>query len=145
MEKALFDTSVLVAGLVSQHPRHGRAFPWLKRVAAGEVAGLVATHSLAELYAVLTSLPVRPRISPGAARRLIRETVESSFQVVQLTARDYRDVLDSVAELGLAGGVVYDALAARIAEKAGVDQLLTFNPSDFRRSWPRGGHVIQEP
>jgi len=29
--KTLFDTSVIVAGLIEAHPMHGRAFPWIKQ------------------------------------------------------------------------------------------------------------------
>jgi predicted nucleic acid-binding protein len=56
----LFDTSVLVAAMVEAHPNHTAALPWLQRAKPGLVTGLVAAHSLAELYAVLTTLPIQP-------------------------------------------------------------------------------------
>ncbi len=56
--KILFDTSVLVAAMIEPHPFHNSAFPWLKRVKSNEIEMLVASHTLAELYAVLTTLPV---------------------------------------------------------------------------------------
>ena len=74
--KILFDTSVLVAAVVQPHPMHSRALPWLKRAKAGEYDFVVATHTLAELYAVLTTLPVKPRISSSTAWRLIQENIE---------------------------------------------------------------------
>lgn len=73
--KILFDTSVLVAAVIEPHPMHTRALPWLKRARAGEFDFFVASHTLAELYAVLTTLPVSPRISPGTAWRLIHENI----------------------------------------------------------------------
>ena len=114
--RVLSDTSVLVAGLVESHPMHALAFPWLELAKAGEIELLISTHSLAELYAVLTRLPTRPRIPPGTAWRLIRENVETPAHVVVLHASDYRIVLERLAAAGLTGGVVYDALIARAAE-----------------------------
>ncbi len=75
--RILFDTSVLVAGIVEAHPMHERAGPWLERARAGEFEFLAASHTLAELYAVLTRLPLSPRIWPGVARRLIQANVEA--------------------------------------------------------------------
>ena len=58
--KILLDTSVLVAAVVESHPAHSQALPWLQRVRNNVDTGLVAAHSLAELYAILTTLPVQP-------------------------------------------------------------------------------------
>lgn len=66
-ERVLFDTSCLIAGMVQTHVHHLRATPWLARAAHGEITGLVCTHSLAETYAILTSMPLRPKIQPAAA------------------------------------------------------------------------------
>ena len=52
------------------HPMHPVAWPWLKRVKDGLDSGLVAAHSVAELYAVFTTLPIRPRITPTVALQL---------------------------------------------------------------------------
>jgi predicted nucleic acid-binding protein len=143
--RVLADTSVLVAGMVESHPAHERAFPWLVRAYERQVELLVCSHSLAELYAVLTTLPVRPRIRPDTARRMIRDNVESVATIVELCADDYRETMDRLSELGLSGGVIYDALAARAARKANADRLLTLNESDFRRVWPDGGECITAP
>ena len=91
--KILFDTSVLVAAVVEPHPMHRRALPWLQRAKAEECDFVVASHTLAELYAVLTTLPVRPRISPAVAWRLVHENVETSAKIVSLTPSDYRSTV----------------------------------------------------
>ncbi|MGI8499564.1 MAG: type II toxin-antitoxin system VapC family toxin [Hassallia sp.] len=62
--KVLFDTSVLVAAFEVSHPRYGVCLPWLQRVQVSEIDGYLSTHTFAELYSVLTRLPVRPPISP---------------------------------------------------------------------------------
>jgi predicted nucleic acid-binding protein len=143
--KVLCDTSVLVAAMVEEHPAHPRALPWLSKARNNEVELTVGAHALAELYAVLTRLPLRPRISPAVARRLIRENVEAYASVIALTAEEYRQVLDDMAGLGLSGGVIYDGVAAAAARKALVDRLLTLNESDFRRVWPTAGNRIAVP
>ncbi len=73
--KVLLDSSVLVAALVEVHEAHERALPWLQRAHAGEGETVVAAHTLAEVYAVLTRLPLHPPIGPELAWRLIREEV----------------------------------------------------------------------
>ena len=54
-------------------------------------------------------------------------------------------VLVEVSGLGLSGGVVYDALIAQAAKKAGADRLLTLNETDFRRVWPDAAGRIASP
>lgn len=143
--RVLFDTSMLVAALVRIHPRHSVAWRWLSRALAGEITLVVAAHTLAELHATLTRLPVRPRISPQTARHLRDDNIPKSAVIVALTVEDYHTVLHRVAERGLAGGVIYDALIARAAEIAQVDQLVTLNQAHFRRVWPEGVDRIIGP
>ena len=143
--KVMLDTSVLVAAMVEAHPMHARAFPWMKRAHERGFELVVAGHSLAETYAVMSALPVSPRIGPGTAWRLIKDNVLSCASVVSLSAREYRLTLSRAAELGIAGGAVYDALIARAAGKAGVEKLVTFNGADFRRVAPEMASVIREP
>jgi predicted nucleic acid-binding protein len=143
--KVMLDTSVLVAAMVAAHAQHRRAQPWLQRAIAGNFEFLVAAHSLAELYAVLTTLPVSPRISPAAAARLVQENVLTPATIVALTATEYAQVLRHLAEQAISGGAVYDALIAKAAEKAGVDKLVTLNGEDFRRVWPAGAAKITSP
>jgi predicted nucleic acid-binding protein len=143
--KVLFDTSVLVAAVIEAHPAHERALPWLARGRSGEVEVLVSAHSAAETYAVLSTLPLSPRIGPGLARQLVQKNVLTVARVVTLSARDYGAVIDELGDLGVAGGAVYDALIARAAAKANVDLLLTLNPKHFLRVWPAGAERIQAP
>ena len=143
--KTLADTSCLVAAMIEAHPAHERALAWFERERGKKHSLLVCAHTLAELYAVLTRLPLKPRIGPDLARRLIRENVEAVATVIALDPTDYAMVLDRMAEMGLSGGVVYDALAMRAAEKAGAGLLVTLNEADFRRLCPPGGVTIAAP
>ena len=71
MTIVLFDTSVLVAAMLEEHPHHSKCFAWLQRVRSEEIEGFISTHSIAELYSVLTRFPRYPRINPELAQRLL--------------------------------------------------------------------------
>jgi predicted nucleic acid-binding protein len=100
---------------------------------AGEVTVAVAAHALAETFATLTALPVSPQVTTLEAERLIREGIVAYVEVVPLGAADYDAVIKRVAGLGLVSGAVYDALHVHAAEKAGCEEIVTFNGRDFRR------------
>ena len=143
--RILFDTSLLVAAMVEGHPSHTVALPWLQRVKAKIDVGLVAAHSLAELYAILTRLPVNPRIPPALALQLIQSNVLNTCHVVALSGDDYVTLLSHLVNQGIAGGAVYDGLLLHAAWKAGVDQVVTLNPYDFRRVYPALADKISSP
>jgi predicted nucleic acid-binding protein len=143
--KILFDTSVIIAALVESHPTHQRAFPWLKRAKEHHFELIIASHTIAELYAVLSTLPTKPRISPAAAWRLIHENIEAVAKIVSLTATEYSSVIKKISERGLVGGITYDALIAKVAEKSKVEKLLTLNSDHFKRVWPDGEKLIVSP
>lgn len=143
--RVLLDTSVLVAAVVEAHPMHSVALPWLQRAKAQLDEGLVAAHSIAELYAVLTKLPLRPRIVPSVAVEVIERDALDILEVVPLSGDDYRAVIKQLAEMGLTGGVTCDALIVRAAQKAGAEKIVTLNPADFARIAPDLADRILSP
>ena len=142
--KVLFDTSVLVAGAIEDHPKNPESVLWLQRAKSEEIEGFVSTHTLAELYAILTRFPRSPRISPTLAQHLIRENLKE-FNRVVLTAEDYRETIDLMVSLNLPGAGIYDALIAKAAIKARVDLLLTLNPNDFTRLGEDLARLVRVP
>jgi len=142
--KTVVDTSVLTAAMVTAHPDHEKAVVWLDGELARKGSLMVCQHSLAELYAVLTRLPLRPRITPDVARRLIRENTET-IRVVALDASDYSAVLDRMASGGFSGGIIYDALVVHAAIKTGADRIATFNTADFKRLCTEGKPSVHAP
>jgi predicted nucleic acid-binding protein len=135
---------VLVAAFEVSHPRHTVCLPWLQQAQIEQIQGLIATHTLAELYSVLTRLPVRPRISPELAQRLIRENLQR-FEVIPLTTEDYQMVLAQMVNLNLTGDGIYDTLIAQAAVKAEVNTLLTLNPNHFTRLGEDIARLVQVP
>src|SRR5208282_581917 len=86
-----FDTTVLVAASEQSHPHYAQARPALLRVAAGQDRGFMSAHSIAEVYAALTRLPVQPRINPIEAARIVAENILPHFEVITLSKDDYEE------------------------------------------------------
>ena len=103
--------------MVSGHPDYPVAQPLLNQVAAGKLTGLMSTHSLAETFAVLTRIPIRPMIGPHTARKMIEENLKH-FEKVPLLEVDYLAVIKRLEGLQFSGGAIYDALIAQAALKA---------------------------
>ncbi len=130
------DTSVLVAACIRKHPHYARARPVLAAVAAGEDAGIISAHSLADAYSALTSAPVVPRILPTEARVIIATNIQRHFQLVPVTLGMYERAMDICVGRGLGGGKVYDALLIECARHVHSERIYTFNLQDFRRLAP---------
>jgi predicted nucleic acid-binding protein len=143
-KRALFDTSVLVAGMVSRHPKFEIAHKLLEQVAVGKITGLVSTHSIAETFAVLTRLPHKPMIGPQDARRLL-ETNLVAFEKIPLTEQDYFAVIARLEALQFSGGAIYDALIAQAALKAKAERLYSFNSAHFVRLGADVAQLVTEP
>lgn len=98
--KCLFDTSVLIAALLTGHTHHSACLPFLLQAQSQPIQGLIATHTLAELYSVLTRIP-KTKISPAVAQNLIRDNLQT-FETVSLTAEDYTAAIDLMVQRQLA-------------------------------------------
>ncbi len=127
----LFDTSVLVPALVDQLSNHPVCFSAFLTYTSENHTGCCSTHALAECYSVLTALPLRRRISPEEASRLVNESVVRHLSVIELDLEDYRNAVKAAADRGLASGIVYDALHLAAARKASCDRILTYNINHF--------------
>ena len=142
--KACFDTSTLVAALLQQHPHHALAFPRLQAVKAGTLQGHLTTHGLAELFATLTALPIKPRLHPADVQRIIEQSILAHFTLIPLSAARYREAIQLVATKNLASGAIYDALHLIGARSAGCVILFTLNLRHFRALAP-GDSLIVSP
>ena len=139
------DTSVLVAGSVRRHPHFARARVVLEAALSKKDVYFISAHSVAETYSVLTNLPLTPKIVPAEARLIIETNVLACFKRVTVTAKMYELAVLRCAELGLSGGVVYDALLFECARSSRADRLLTFNTRDFQRLAPEWAARITAP
>lgn len=128
--KALFDTSVLVAAFLADHPDHAASLRVFLRFKKDEVC--CAAHTLAELYSTVTRLPGKHRISGENAMLFLAQTRER-LTLVTLTGAEYYNVIEQASARGITGGAIYDALLAGCALKARAEILYTWNVRHFQR------------
>lgn len=140
----LFDTSVIVAASLPQHPNHSPCFVQLQAAKTAQIKGYQSTHSLAELYSVLTRMPSQPRISPRDAQRLIESRLQYLENVV-LEQADYQAAIAQMTQLNLVGGGIFDALIAQAALKSSAERLLTLNPKHFTRLGTEVAQIVYVP
>lgn len=142
--KALYDTSVLIAALLVEHSNHTPALSKLELARRREVQGYLSTHSLAELYSVMTRLPPPLRVTPREAVVILAD-LTNYVEPVPLIANDYQRAIGLMEQLNLPGGGIFDAVIAQAALKAGVDHLITFNAKDFVRLGAEISALVQVP
>jgi predicted nucleic acid-binding protein len=142
--KILFDTSVIVAASLSQHPSHTPCFAQLQQAKARQYQGYLSTHSLAEIYSVLTRMPSQPKLSPQNVQSLIDRNLQFLTPITLETA-DYQAAIAQMTALNLPGGGIYDALIARAAAKVTADRLMTLNPKHFTRLDPAIAQIVFVP
>jgi predicted nucleic acid-binding protein len=127
--REFFDTSVLVAAFCSGHIHHPSS---IKRFAAAERQNSAcAIHSLAEVYAVMTTLPVKPMIPPEQALLFVEE-VRNRLTLISLSADEYYAAIQNVSSRSFTGGRVYDALLLACAAKCKAHVIYTWNLKHFQ-------------
>lgn len=142
--KVYFDTSILVASLIQHHPHHAVAFPRLQAVHDGTAQGYLTTHGLAELFATLTALPLKPRLLPTDVQRIIQQSILSHFNLIALGPSEYEAALHLTVSRNLASGAIYDALHLIGARTNSCQVLYTLNLRHFQTLVP-GDSLIATP
>jgi predicted nucleic acid-binding protein len=137
-----FDTSVLVAALREDHVHHEPSFRLLAPASKG--SSCCAAHSLAELYASMTALPVRPPIPPEQAFLFIQE-IRDRLTCFFLTDDEYYDTLTRASQQKLLSGKIYDALILRCASKSQAQNIYTWNLKHFQLIAPDLAAKIRTP
>jgi predicted nucleic acid-binding protein len=137
-----FDTSVLVAAFWNGHVHH---VPSLKRFAAAERKhSACGIHSLAEVYSVMTTLPVKPMIPPEQAM-LFAEEVRNRLTLVSLSAEEYFAAIQDASSSGFTGGRIYDSLLLACASKCKAQAVYTWNLKHYQSLAPGLAPRIQAP
>jgi predicted nucleic acid-binding protein len=126
--KAFFDTSVLVPLFYQDHVHHGPSQELF--IQFNRSTGCCGAHSLAEVYATLTRMPGKRRITGGQAM-LFLGNIRDRLSIIALSGDEYADALQASAALGVIGGGVYDALLAHCAVKAKAEAIYTWNTRHY--------------
>jgi predicted nucleic acid-binding protein len=141
--KVAFDTSILVAALVEEHPAHERAVWWFKP--RKDLSRVACWHAFAETWAVLTSMPLDPPVS-GQVAATVLDRMRNVVAFVPPRAGTYREAVSRCAGIGLRSEAIYDAIHLVTAEAESADLFLTFNERDFTRlSLPGGPRIVSPP
>ncbi len=137
----LLDTNVLVAAFVATHPHHSAAIHWFQLAEKKKISIMVAAHSIAECYAVLTRLPLSPKISPAVAYRILRDNAKKMGKLVTLDPQEFMDIAEDLSLLGLSGGIIYDAIILKTAQQHHAEKLVTFNRKHFLQLCTDGDYI----
>jgi predicted nucleic acid-binding protein len=140
--KEFFDTSVLVASFWRGHRDHETSLSLV--AAANKKKSSCALHTLAEVYASMTALPVKNVIPPDQAILFVEE-VRRRFTVISLSEDEYYETIQQAAERGFASGRIYDALLLRCAAKVKAEVIYTWNVKHFKVIDPEQAHKIRTP
>jgi predicted nucleic acid-binding protein len=140
--KAFLDTSVLVAAFWGDHPDHEASLALF--IEMRRKTGACGIHSLAEVYAVMTALPVRPLLAPEQVYLFV-EQIPERLMVIALEESDYLKTVRDLAERRFASGRIYDALLLACARKSRVETIYTWNLKHFRQLAPDLADRIRTP
>lgn len=137
-----FDTSVLIAAFWRGHTQHTSSLRLLAG-ATKENSGC-GIHTLAEVYASMTALPVKPLIPPEQAFLFVEE-VRNRLTLISLDSREYFETIHAASEKGPTGGRIYDALLLRCATKSNARHIYTWNLKHFEAIAPDLSGKIRTP
>lgn len=142
MIKDFIDTSVFIAAFWGDHADHASSLEIFAR--AEKSATACAAHSLAEVYAVMTVLPVRPPLSADQVLLFV-EQIRDKVTIITLNEREYLKTIQDASESRVLGGRIYDALLLAAARKAEPKKVYTWNVTHFRDLAPNWSNRIRTP
>ena len=139
--KLFFDSSVLVPVFYAHHPQHASSTKVFLAAGKGDFCAL---RTLGEIYATLTGLPLRPRITGPDGIKIVQQ-VRGRLTAVTLSEQEYVSALETASSGAIVGSAVYDALIAHCALKVGAETLLTWNVRDFTRFGSAIARLVRTP
>lgn len=132
----LIDTNVLLRIADDRSPEHSLAEAAVEHLLASNISLFISAQVLVEFWAVAT----RPDSvnglgwSTGTAAEAIRG-LRDQFPLLAETPDALDRWFEIVDRCQVAGKRTHDARLAALVVSHGLQQLLTFNTSDFPRSW----------
>ena len=139
--KRFFDSSVLIPVFYADHVDHASSTRIFLDASKEDFCAL---HTLGEVYATLTGLPLRPRITGSEGLNVVAQILDR-LTVVSLTEEEYLSALRLAAAEKIVGAAAYDMLIAQCALKAGAKELVTWNVRDFTRFGVTVAGLVKTP
>jgi predicted nucleic acid-binding protein len=140
--KGFFDSSVLVPVFYGDHVHHKASLELFIRF--DKSTGCCGAHSLAEVYATLTRMPGKHRVS-GEQAMLFVGSIRERLSLVSLSGEEYADALQAAAAFGIVGGGIYDAMLAHCAIKAKAETIYTWNARHYALCGPKVAGLLRTP
>jgi predicted nucleic acid-binding protein len=140
--KAFLDTSVLVATFYADHEHHPPSIDLFLRF--GKNDACCGAHSLAEVYATLTGMPGKRRVSGNEALLFLGD-IRERLTLVALDEQEYFHLAEASAAANLTSGAIYDAILGHCALKAEAEAIYTWNTKDFLRLSPAIATRVKNP
>ena len=138
--KLFFDSSVLVPVFYADHQHHSAS---IKLFLTAGKEDFCALRSLGEVYATLTGLPLRPRITGPEGIDVVNQ-IRARLTLVPLSEAEYLTALET-ASPDIVGNAFYDWMIARCAIKSGAAVLLTWNVRHFNRFGVEVARIVKTP
>lgn len=132
----------MIAAFWGDHPRHQASLEIF--AGADQMTGFCGAHSLAEVYAVMTSLPVRPSLPPDQVILFV-EQIPARLGVIALDNGEYVSTIRELAGRGVSGGRIYDGLLLACARKSKAETIYTWNTRHFERLAPDLATRVRTP
>lgn len=126
--RAFFDTSALIPVFYGDHVHHSTSFE--RFVQYDKSSGCCGAHSLVEVYAALTRMPGRHRIS-GEQALLFIGSIRERISIIALDGEEYADALEKSAARGIVGETIYDAILAYCAFKSKAEVIYSWNTRHY--------------
>jgi predicted nucleic acid-binding protein len=139
--KRFFDSSVLIPVFYADHPQHSSSAKLFLDAGKDDFCAL---RTLGEVYATLTRLPLRPRITGPEGVSIVKQ-IQQKLTLIALSESEYLSALELASSGAIVGAAVYDALIAHCALQAQADVLLTWNVRDFSRLGPAIARLVKTP
>jgi predicted nucleic acid-binding protein len=136
-----FDSSILIPVFYADHPHHELSAKLFLEAVKHDFCAL---RTLGEVYATLTRLPLRPRITGPEGMEIVKQ-IQARLTLIALSEGEYLSALDLASSGAIVGAAVYDALIAHCALKSGAAVLLTWNVRDFIRLGPDISRLVKTP
>ena len=132
-ETFLCDTSVLIAAADLRHTHHTASIAVVRT--ATKAHAFCSAHTVAEVYATLTSAAYRGRLRSADVGDVL-DRIRRTFTVIGLTPTEYFAVTQDGLARGAQSGQIYDALHLAAAAKADVGCVYTWHVKHFQALAP---------
>jgi predicted nucleic acid-binding protein len=134
MKKYLVDTNLLLRSAQPLHPMHQAAVATLRRLKRDKGVLCIAPQNLIEFWAVAT----RPVENNGLGRSVAQAAQELAelkklFTLLPDSPAIFPEWEKLVVSCEVKGKPTHDARIVAIMKANGIDHLVTFNSSDFKR------------